>query len=204
MGYWVRRAFALSGLAMDARERLSPEEAFRLYDELAAARARIQELERLADTDTLTPLPNRRAFMREVARTVEAVMRHGTSAAVAFVDIDSMKAINDRWGHQAGDAALCHVAEILSRSVRGTDLVARIGGDEFGLLLDRLDEHGAASKAAALVAAIAAEPVDLGPVSVEVGVSLGLAMVEPGDTVEAVLARADARMYAAKAQRSAR
>ena len=189
---------------MDARERLSPEEAFRLYDELAAARARIQELERLADTDTLTPLPNRRAFMREVARTVEAVMRHGTSAAVAFVDIDSMKAINDRWGHQAGDAALCHVAEILSRSVRGTDLVARIGGDEFGLLLDRLDEHGAASKAAALVAAIAAEPVDLGPVSVEVGVSLGLAMVEPGDTVEAVLARADARMYAAKAQRSAR
>ena len=189
---------------MDARERLSPEEAFALYDELAAARARIKELERLADTDTLTPLSNRRAFVREVARAVESVARHGTSVAVAFVDIDAMKAINDRWGHRAGDAALCHVAEILSHSVRGTDLVARIGGDEFGLLLDRLDERAAASKAAALVAAIAATPVDLGGITVEIGVSLGLAMIEPGDTAATALARADARMYAAKAQRSDR
>ena len=176
----------------------------RLAVELAAARARIAELERLADSDTLTPLPNRRAFVREVGRAVQAVARHGTSAAVAYIDVDGLKAINDRWGHGTGDAALCHVATRLRASVRGTDLVARIGGDEFGLVLDRLDERAAAAKAASLVAAVAASPLDIGGATLHIGLSLGLALIAAGDTLDTVLARADARMYAAKAQRSDR
>jgi diguanylate cyclase (GGDEF)-like protein len=168
-------------------------------------RARVEELERLADTDTLTPLPNRRVFVREVERVSRQVARYGTPAAVMFVDVNALKAINDAHGHQAGDAALIHVAAILKREVRATDVVARIGGDEFGLLLDHLDEDAAAAKAASLVAVLAGEPLDVGTRQLGVGLSVGLTMIRKDDSVDAILARADADMYAAKAaQRSLR
>lgn len=159
---------------------------------------RLSELEHLADSDTLTPLPNRRAFHREVARVVRAVARYGTPAAVLFVDLDGLKAINDAYGHPVGDAALVHVADVLRREVRGTDLVARIGGDEFGLLLERLDEELTSSKAQALEQAVASAPLPLGDGQLSLSVSVGVAMIGRDDTVEALLARADARMYAAK------
>ena len=168
-------------------------------------RARVAELERLADTDTLTPLPNRRVFVREVERVARQVARYGTPAAVMFVDVNALKAINDAHGHQAGDAALIHVAAILKREVRATDVVARIGGDEFGLLLDHLDEDAAAAKALSLVAVLTGEPLDLGARRLAVGLSIGLTMIRKDEGVDAVLARADADMYAAKAaQRSLR
>lgn len=168
-------------------------------------RGRVEELERLADTDTLTPLPNRRVFVREVDRVSRHVARYGTPAAVMFVDVNALKAINDAHGHQAGDAALIHVAAILKRELRATDVVARIGGDEFGLLLDHLDEDAAAAKAASLVAVLAGEPLDVGARQLAVGLSVGLTMIRPDDSVDSILARADADMYAAKAaQRSLR
>ena len=166
-------------------------------------RARVEELERLADTDTLTPLPNRRVFVREVERVARQVARYATPAAVMFVDVNALKAINDAHGHQSGDAALIHVAAILKRELRATDVVARIGGDEFGLLLDHLDEDHAAAKAASLVAVLASEPLDVGARQLAVGLSVGLTMICANDSVDAILARADADMYAAKAaQRS--
>lgn len=168
-------------------------------------RERLAELERLADSDTLTPLPNRRVFVREVDRVMRHVARYSTPAAVMFVDLNALKAINDAHGHQAGDAALIHVAAILTRELRATDVVARIGGDEFGLLLDHLDEDQAVAKAASLVAVLADEPLDLGARRITVGLSIGLTMIRKDDSVDAILARADADMYAAKAaQRSLR
>ncbi len=168
-------------------------------------RARVDDLERLADSDTLTPLPNRRVFVREIERVARHVARYGTPAAVMFVDVNALKAINDAHGHQAGDAALIHVAAILMRELRATDVVARIGGDEFGLLLDHLDEDAAAAKAASLVTVLASEPLDLGARRLAVGLSIGLTMIRKDDSVDAILARADADMYAAKAaQRSLR
>ena len=172
---------------------------------LDGMRARVEVLERLADSDTLTPLPNRRVFVREVERVSRQVARYETPAAVMFVDVNALKAINDAHGHQAGDAALIHVAAILMRELRATDVVARIGGDEFGLLLDHLDEDAAAAKAASLVAVLAGEPLDLGARRLAVGLSIGLTMIRKEDSVDAILARADADMYAAKAaQRSLR
>jgi diguanylate cyclase (GGDEF)-like protein len=172
---------------------------------LDGMRARVEDLERLADSDTLTPLPNRRVFVREVERVSRHVARYDTAAAVMFVDVNALKAINDAHGHQAGDAALIHVAAILMRELRATDVVARIGGDEFGLLLDHLDEDAAAAKAASLVAVLAGEPLDLGARQLGVGLSIGLTMIRKDDSVDAILARADADMYAAKAaQRSLR
>lgn len=168
---------------------------------LADLRARLEELERLADTDTLLPLPNRRAFLRELERVLHQVARHDTQAAVLFVDLNGLKAINDCHGHQAGDAVLLHVARVLKASLRAGDMVARIGGDEFGLILDHLDEPAARAKADALTATVAREPVDLGHDQVKICVTAGLAMVRAGDTVDAVLARADAAMYAQRSER---
>ena len=168
-------------------------------------RARVEDLERLADSDTLTPLPNRRVFVREVERVARQVGRYGTPAAVMFVDVNALKLINDAHGHQAGDAALIHVAAILKREVRATDVVARIGGDEFGLLLDHLDHDAASAKAASLAAVLACEHLDIGAAQLSVGLSVGLTMIRAGDNVDAILARADSEMYAAKAaQRSLR
>ena len=194
---------------MDAKTRAAMAQLLSENEGLRAAldemRSRVEELERLADTDTLTPLPNRRVFVREVERVARQVARYGTPAAVMFVDVNGLKAINDEHGHQAGDAALIHVATILNREIRVTDSVARIGGDEFGLLLDHLDEDSARAKADWLVATLAEEPLDLGASHLSVSLSIGLTMITPSDNVDAILARADTQMYAEKlAQRSAR
>lgn len=164
-------------------------------------RARVEELERLADTDTLLPLPNRRAFLRELERVLHRAARHKTPAAILYIDLNGLKAINDSHGHQAGDAVLLHVARVLKASLRAADMVARIGGDEFGLILDHLDENSARAKANLLASTVAAEPVELGPARISVGVTAGLAMVRAGDDVETVLARADAAMYAQRSER---
>lgn len=187
-------------------------EAMRLRDEnealktaLADMRARVVELERLADTDTLVPLPNRRAFVREVDRVIRQVERYGTPAALIYVDLIGLKRVNDAHGHQAGDAMLLHIARALKANLRAADLVARIGGDEFGLLLDHLDEQAAQTKAQALETQLALAPLDLGRMTIKVAISAGLTMIRPDDSAEAAIARADAEMYAARwAYRSAR
>jgi diguanylate cyclase (GGDEF)-like protein len=167
---------------------------------LADMRARVDELERLVDSDTLTPLPNRRRFLRELDRVVQHSRRYRTPAFVMYVDLDGLKAINDAHGHFAGDAALIHVADILAKNLRTTDVVARIGGDEFGLLLEHLDAAAANDKAARLAAAVAEAPLDLGGTRITLSLSIGLTEVKADDSCDAVLARADAAMYAAKGQ----
>ncbi len=165
---------------------------------LARVRAHVAALERLADLDTLTPLPNRRAFVREVERAVARRVRYGASAAVMYVDVDSLKLLNDCHGHGAGDAMLNHVAALLRRGVRAGDLVARIGGDEFALLVESVDAEAAHAKARALLESVATTPLEWNEQPVSVTISIGVAMVEPDDDVEAVLARADANMYKSK------
>ena len=175
-------------------------------EELRAAleqmKARLDELERLADTDTLTPLPNRRAFLRRLHTLILQVARHETPAAVLFIDLDGLKRINDEYGHHVGDIVLREVAARLTASLRATDMVARIGGDEFGLILDHLGEADAEAKACALNHLIADTPIDLGCTTVTVSVSVGMAVVRGDDTAETLLERADAAMYAKRLHRS--
>jgi diguanylate cyclase (GGDEF)-like protein len=168
---------------------------------LADLQTRLEELERLANTDTLLPLPNRRAFLKELDHVLNRAAGRDMPAAVLFIDLNGLKAINDCHGHQAGDAVLLHVASILKASLGADDMVARIGGDEFGLILDGLDEPAARAEADLLARTVANEPVDLGRVVVKVSVTAGLAMVRAGDDVETVLARADAAMYAQRSER---
>jgi diguanylate cyclase (GGDEF)-like protein len=167
---------------------------------LAEMRERMGELEQIADTDTLTPLANRRRFLRELERVVSQANRHGTPAAVLYIDLDSLKLINDRYGHLAGDAALIHVARLLQGLIRTTDVVARIGGDEFGLILDHLDHNSAIETAERLGRCIAGSPLDAGGAAVTLKVSIGVATILAGDTVEDVIQRADRNMYRAKSE----
>jgi diguanylate cyclase (GGDEF)-like protein len=167
-------------------------------DEMHAHAARLQML---ADSDTLTPLVNRRRFISEVERALAGVRRYGTCTALMFADVDGLKAINDAHGHAAGDAALIHVAQLLVANVRSTDLVARIAGDEFGLLLDHLSEEAARTKLNALAAAIATAPLRIGSEAVALAVSFGMTPLRATDSVETVIARADAAMYEARRRR---
>jgi diguanylate cyclase (GGDEF)-like protein len=159
----------------------------------------------LADADTLTPLANRRRFLRELERVVAQVNRHGTPAAVLYLDLHNLKAINDTHGQFMGDAALIHVANLLTGLIRASDIAARIGGDEFGLILDHLDHNSALDTAERLSARVAASPLDAGGSMIKLEATIGTAAIMPGDTTQDVLQRADRNIYRAKtSQRSFR
>jgi diguanylate cyclase (GGDEF)-like protein len=170
-----------------------------LRAELAETRARLAEAEGLADRDALTPLLNRRAFLRELARTQAFAERYGAPASLVYFDLDGLKAINDRFGHAAGDAALQAVAAQLMAHVRASDTVGRIGGDEFAVILAQTTGFQAEAKAAALAEAVADAP-ELEP-GVRLSVSWGVAEIAGAHAPEAVIAEADAAMYAARARR---
>lgn len=172
-----------------------------LRAELARLRARLAEVEGLADLDTLTPLFNRRAVMRELARSRDFAERYGGTASLAYFDLDGLKAINDRFGHAAGDAALLAVADQLRTHIRGSDLAGRMGGDEFAVILAQTNGFQAEAKAEALAAAIAAATIDGLAAEARVSVSWGVAEIRPGVEPEAIVAEADAAMYAAKRAR---
>ena len=178
------------------------EENERLEKALLDMRSRVAELEQLADTDTLTPLPNRRAFMRRLEAVVQYAARHSTPAAILYIDLDGLKRINDDFGHHAGDAVLLHLAQLLTENLRATDMVARIGGDEFGLILDHLDEDDAKAKAKALADYVAEQRIKVGCTDILIRVTIGLAMVRVGESVASLIERADAAMYANRLHRS--
>ena len=174
------------------------QEVDQLRATLAAMRGRIAELEHLADTDSLTPLPNRRAFMRELSRAIQNKTRHEISSAVLYIDLNGLKAVNDTYGHSAGDAMILHVGRELRERVRLNDTVARIGGDEFAIILTHSDQAAADAKAATLVSEIGGTSLDLGRAILPVGIGCGVSMVEADDRMEAVLTRADTAMYASR------
>ena len=101
----------------------------RLRAETHHLRARVRELEGLADEDPLAPVLNRRAFMREMRRIMAFAERYNVEAALVYLDLDGFKAVNDTFGHSVGDEVLMHVAKVLNASVRESDIVGRLGGD---------------------------------------------------------------------------
>jgi len=174
-------------------------EVARLQAEIVELSKRVEQLDALAHQDSLCDLPNRRGFMRVLERTIDRVKRYEEQAAILFVDLDGLKMINDSSGHGAGDEALIEVSRMLVGGVRKSDLVARIGGDEFAILLIHSDEESAVETASRLVDMIAdcdfRHDGELLPLSVAIGVG----MIHPEDTPEQAIARADAEMYRRKA-----
>jgi diguanylate cyclase (GGDEF)-like protein len=182
--------------------RLAAEVA-RLEAELAAMRARVSELEAHAESDALTGVMNRRGFERELKRAASYLQRYGGNAALVYLDLDGFKPVNDRFGHAAGDAVLVAVAATLVASVRASDSVARIGGDEFAVLLWNLSPADARNKSLALEQAVAGIAVPWEGGRLAVGASAGLAEFLADRDIAGLLARADAAMYARKRTRKA-
>jgi diguanylate cyclase (GGDEF)-like protein len=171
-------------------------EALRL--ELRAMGRRLVEAERLADHDVLTPLLNRRAFVREVQRAIALTRRHETPASVIYFDLDDFKGVNDRFGHAAGDAVLIAVAQRLLAHVREADVVGRIGGDEFAVLLLHADLEAAQAKAASLAKAVSEHTVEAAGGEVQVSLTWGVRQIGAVDSAEQALSEADAAMYLRK------
>ena len=169
--------------------------------EIEANNKRIAELEDLADRDPLTPVVNRRAFMRELDRTKAYADRYGGGASLIYLDLDGMKDINDRFGHAAGDRALLLVAETLAANIRSSDLVGRLGGDEFGIILSRASHRAAEEKAEMLMRLIGALVIDSIGGPIPVSVSYGIAELKSHANADAALAAADREMYQRKKQR---
>jgi diguanylate cyclase (GGDEF)-like protein len=193
------------GLTESARGALAPDswraEIDRLKRELAVARARIAELEVRADVDPLVDVLNRRGFERELARLLAHVQRYATPAALMFIDLDHFKSVNDAHGHVAGDALLKAVAARLAAHIRASDVVGRLGGDEFGVLLWNIGKAAADAKARELETLIGAAGVTHNGARLAVGASAGAVLLDGGATPGEILDAADRAMYARKREK---
>jgi len=166
--------------------------------ELEDARARIVQLERLADEDSLAPIANRRAFVRELSRMIAFTRRYGVPSSVIYFDVNGMKQINDTHGHPAGDAALRHVADILCKNVRSSDIVGRLGGDEFGVILAQTNQEQANAKGKSLAEAIGTARLRWGKLRIPVSAAYGVYSFSGADDAQVAIEAADKAMYQRK------
>lgn len=171
-----------------------------MFRNVGAAVARSRHLSQLAQHDPLTSLPNRLLLMDRLIETIALARRRKTTAAVLFIDVDGFKAINDAHGHAHGDAILGEVARRLRSTVRTSDTVARVGGDEFVVVLADIEQPGdGVTVARKLLASAAAPGPDAPRQPGALHVSIGVA-VYPDHVEDAtvLLQRADEAMYTAK------
>jgi diguanylate cyclase (GGDEF)-like protein len=160
----------------------------------------IGTLQDLATRDFLTGLPNRRCFLEQSQRQLPQLHLDGEQVAVAMIDIDHFKHINDTHGHEAGDDALRAVAAAVAAHARDQDLIARFGGEEFCLLVPGLDQEAAMTYFEGLRQAIAALEVNLGETTLRMTVSIGLCCLRPQrDSLHRLISEADRQLYLAKA-----
>jgi diguanylate cyclase (GGDEF)-like protein len=183
--------------------KLAPEDRAVVRGALERAEKTEAELRYLADHDSLTGLLNRRRFRAELDQYVSFAARYGGLGAAMVIDIDGLKEVNDRLGHQGGDQLIRQVAETLRERVRATDLVARLSGDEFAVLMPQSDTAGAMQLGEDLRAQVAegipqGADADAGAGSISVGIAMFGGQGSAG--AEAVLAAADQAMYQAKAE----
>ena len=161
-----------------------------LSGELDRAKRRTAELETLADEDVLLPVLNRRGFMRELGRTISFIERYQPLAALIHVHVVGLKAINESYGHEAGDAVLADVAARLKSTVRASDIIGRVAGDEFGIILWAATEREAMRKAGLLASQLAAQTVTDEGVHVSVRAIAGATAIHAEDTTKDILSRA--------------
>ena len=136
--------------------------------------------------------------MRELNRAISYAQRYGTDISLVFIDLNEFKKINDRYGHAAGDAALKVAADILAENVRESDIIGRIGGDEFAVVLLNSAKEPALRKAEGLVTALKGARIPVNGDILSLSAAIGVAQIGEGESADDALARADAEMYAAK------
>lgn len=167
-----------------------------------ARKEREKWLERMAHEDPLTGLMNRRAFHEHAARYLALAKRKRTSLGVIYLDLVGFKAVNDGFGHEAGDEVLAVVARRLEAGARESDLVCRMGGDEFVVLVPDVDGRSAAMEVAHRMDHELREPITAAGSRVEVRADMGVAIYpDDGSSVDALLRSADRSLYGAKDDR---
>ncbi len=181
---------AAGGAALDAAS---------LQQENRALHARIAELERQVACDSLTSLYNRRYFLAELNRWSARVRRYGGQYGLLYIDADALKPINDLHGHGAGDIVLTAIAQTLRENIRISDVAARIGGDEFGILLDNIAPDNMDGRANRLTEAVKKLKIPYRGAVLTTEISVGHTMIEAGVRPEDLILRADRAMYEAKA-----
>lgn len=159
---------------------------------------RLAAAEQLADKDALLPIYNRRAFVRELTRVQASVERYNTDACLVYIDLDGFKAINDTYGHNAGDHVLHEYSHRLVDSVRESDIVGRLGGDEFGLILSHTNQDAAAVLTNRLPQQLRDNPISWNEVQLNLSMSYGIVTIKPGIDVQDAMAMADSKMYQQK------
>lgn len=158
------------------------------------------EMSRMAHHDALTNLPNRTLFLDRAELAVTNARDSGHDVAVLFIDLDGFKAINDRFGHGAGDELLIEVAKRLTSTVRSIDLAGRLGGDEFAVLVEKVTSLDHLVELADRIISALGSGFSVRGVDVAVGASIGIALAEPADDADGLIRHADLAMYDAKSQ----
>lgn len=167
--------------------------------DITAQKESEEELVRRAEHDSLTDLPNRGLFMDRLRSGIARAKRSNQPLALLFVDLNDFKPVNDTHGHHTGDRLLRVVAQRLMGTVREVDTVARVGGDEFAVILEAINDTEDAAAVAAKIAESIGQPFSIDRQTLRIGASTGIAMYPTdGEEVSALLQHADAEMYRAK------
>lgn len=175
-----------------------------LSRDLSRTKESLAEIERLVDVDCLAPIPNRRAFMRRLSWAITMHERYAHPSSILYFDINDFKVINDRLGHAAGDLAIRHMAQLLTSTMRESDFVARIGGDEFAVIMYYATEEAARKRGARIVEKLKSTPFGFNGDPVTLTAAFGTYTVRSGDDAESCLAAADMSMYVDKRRNKAR
>jgi diguanylate cyclase (GGDEF)-like protein len=166
-----------------------------LTHELSRTKENLAEIERLVDVDRVAPVPNRRAFMRRLAWAMAMKERYGHPCSILYFDLNDFKQINDTYGHAAGDMAIRHVSKIFLESLRGSDFMARLSGDEFAVLMYYAEIDDARERGRKIADRIAQSSFMWGKKPLSVTAAYGAYEVGKEDDPETALSNADTAMY---------
>lgn len=166
--------------------------------ELSRTKESLSEIERLVDVDCVAPIPNRRAFMRRLSWAITMFERYGHPSTILYFDLNDFKKINDEYGHAAGDIAIRHIAHLLSTTMRESDFLARIGGDEFAVIMYYATEDAAKARGAKIAEKLRSTPFVFNGGRLNVSTAYGYYAIRSGDDAESALAAADMSMYVDK------
>ena len=158
-----------------------------------------QQLEQLVRTDPLTGIANRRHFVERIQIEIQRARREKIPLSLLMMDLDHFKRINDTWGHAAGDEVLRNFAGAVGELLRATDMLARLGGEEFALLLPNTAQDGAIEVATRILGVVHQQSIDCDGEQIQYNVSIGTALLAEHETrYECLLQRADEALYRAK------
>jgi diguanylate cyclase (GGDEF)-like protein len=169
-----------------------------LNRDLSRTKESLAEIERLVDVDCVAPIPNRRAFMRRLSWAITMHERYSHPSTILYFDLNDFKQINDLYGHAAGDIAIRHISQLLSTAMRESDFLARIGGDEFAVIMYYADEDAARKRGARIAEKLKNTPFVFNGRHMHVTTAYGYYSIRSGDDAESALAAADMSMYVDK------